>query len=81
MKFTPYAIPVKTFTIASITLHHFSNQSLKTGQQLAPLRGSGHMIDLLFTERSLEDLFTESQHAIPLCVVDTVWTQIPSTHH
>lgn len=81
MKFTPYAIPVKTLPIASIPLHHFSNQSLKTGQQRAPLRGSGQMIDLLFTERCLEDLFAQNQHAIPLCAGDTAPTLISSTHH
>lgn len=81
MKFTPYAIPVKMLTIASIPLLHFSNQSLKTGQQPEPLPSSGQMIDLLFTERCLEDLFAQSQHAIPLCVVDTAWTLISSTHH
>lgn len=81
MKFTPYAIPVETLAIASIPLHHFSNQSLKTGQQPAPLRCGGQMIDLLFTERCLEDLFAQSQRATPLCAVDTARTLISSTHH
>ena len=81
MKFTPYAVPVETLAIASIPLHHVSNQSLKTRQQLARLRSSGQMIDLLFTECCLEDLFAQSQHATQLRSVDTARTLISSTHH
>ena len=65
MKLKPHAIPLEALGAANTQLISFvlgennraPNQALKFWQRVSPRRYSGRMIDLLFTELNLDDVF------------------------